>query len=70
MDILNRKVKGGFMGLILGILIGGFFLYLAVYGLGIILGLIGGGIKLIGDGCWLGWVILIVVLFVIFKVVF
>ena len=58
------------MGLILGILIGGFFLYLAVYGLGIILGLLGGSVKLIGEGCWLGWIILIAVIALILKVVF
>ena len=58
------------MGLILGILIGGFLLYLMCYGIGIILGLIGGGIKLIGEGCWLGIVILIAVIALILKVVF
>lgn len=58
------------MGLILGILIGGFFLYLAAYGLGILLGLIGGSLGLISEGNWIGIVILIAVIALIAKVVF
>ena len=58
------------MGLILGILIGGFFIYLALYGLGILLGLIGGSVKMITEGCWLGIVILIAVIALILKVIF
>ena len=58
------------MGLILGILIGGFFLYLAAYGLGILLGLIGGSLGLISEGNWIGIVILIGVIALIAKVVF
>lgn len=58
------------MGLILGLLIGGFFIYLALYGIGILLGLIGGSLGLISEGNWIGIVILIVVIALIVKVVF
>lgn len=58
------------MGLLIGILIGGFFLYLAAYGIGILLGLIGGSLSLISEGNWIGIVILVAVIALIVKVVF
>ena len=58
------------MGFILGLLIGGFFIYLALYGIGILLGLIGGSLSLISEGNWIGIVILIAVVVLIAKVVF
>lgn len=58
------------MGLLICILIGGFLLYLAVYGLGIILALIGGSLCLISKGNWIGIVILIAVVALILKMVF
>lgn len=58
------------MGLILGLIIGGFLIYLALYGIGILLGLIGGSLCLISKGNWIGIVILVAVVALILKVVF
>ena len=58
------------MGLLICIIIGGFFIYLALYGIGILLGLIGGSLGLISEGNWIGIVILIAVIALILKVVF
>lgn len=58
------------MGFILGLLIGGFLLYLMCYGIGILLGLIGGSLNLISEGNWIGIVILVAVIALIVKVVF
>lgn len=58
------------MGFILGLIIGGFFIYLALYGIGTLLGLIGGSLYLISKGNWIGIVILVAVVALILKVVF
>ena len=58
------------MGLLIGILIGGFLLYLMAYGIGILLGAISGSLSLISEGNWIGIVILIAVVVLILKVVF
>ena len=58
------------MGLILGLIIGGFLIYLALYGIGILLWLVGGSLCLISKGNWIGIVILVAVVVLILKVVF